>query len=79
MAIELFQFQQQAASQIADRFIDYHGEPIPYGRGAKRRDVPFYQALSSITGSGKTAILAQAVSSTAAPGTSPRRWHGDPP
>ena len=62
MALELFQFQQQAASQIADRFIDYHGDPIPYGRGAKRRDVPFYQALSSITGSGKTAILAQAVS-----------------
>ena len=46
MAIELFQFQQEAASQIADRFIDYHGDPIPYGRGAKRRDVPFYQALS---------------------------------
>ena len=62
MAIELFQFQQEAASQIADRFLDYHGDPIPYGRGAKRRDVPFYQALSSITGSGKTAILAQAVS-----------------
>lgn len=62
MTIELFQFQQEAASQIADRFIDYHGDPIPYGRGAKRRDVPFYQALSSITGSGKTAILAQAVS-----------------
>jgi len=62
VAIELFQFQQEAASQIADRFIDYHGDPIPYGRGAKRRDVPFYQALSSITGSGKTAILAQAVS-----------------
>ena len=47
MAIELFQFQQQAASQIADRFLDYHADPIPYGRGAKRRDVPFYQALSS--------------------------------
>ena len=62
MTIELFQFQQEAASQIADRFIDYHSDPIPYGRGAKRRDVPFYQALSSITGSGKTAILAQAVS-----------------
>lgn len=62
MAIELFQFQQAAASQIADRFIEYHADPIPYGRGAKRRSVPFYQALSSITGSGKTAILAQSVS-----------------
>lgn len=62
MAIELFQFQQDAASQIADRFVEYNSEPIGFGRGAKRRDVPFYQALSSITGSGKTPILAQAVS-----------------
>lgn len=62
MAIELFDFQQQAASQIADRYIDYIADPITFGRGASRRDVPFYQALSSITGSGKTAILAQAVS-----------------
>jgi type III restriction enzyme len=59
--IELFPFQQVAASQMADRFIAYHADPIPFGRGAKRRDVPFYQALSSITGSGKTATLAQAV------------------
>lgn len=62
MAIELFQFQQDAASQMADRYIEYSTDPIPFGRGAKRRDVPFYQALASITGSGKTAILAQAVS-----------------
>lgn len=62
MALELFQFQQEAASQIADRYIEYSSEPIFFGRGAKRREVPFYQSLSSITGSGKTAILAQAVS-----------------
>lgn len=62
MAIELFQFQQDAASQMADRFVDYAAEPIVMGRRANVRDVPFYQALSSITGSGKTAILAQAVS-----------------
>ncbi|MDJ0454087.1 DEAD/DEAH box helicase family protein [Gordonia amicalis] len=62
MAIELFQFQQEAASQMADRYIEYSAEPIGFGRGARRRDVPFYQALSSITGSGKTAILAQTVS-----------------
>ncbi|NHW49426.1 hypothetical protein HAV21_21455 [Paenarthrobacter sp. MSM-2-10-13] len=62
MAIELFQFQQDAASQMADRYIEYSTDPISFGRGAKRRDVPFYQALASITGSGKTAILAQAVS-----------------
>lgn len=62
MALELFQFQQDAASQMADRFTEYSAEPIGFGRGTNRRDVPFYQALSSITGSGKTAILAQAVS-----------------
>lgn len=62
MTIELFQFQQDAASQMADRFIEYAAEPIVMGRRANVRDVPFYQALSSITGSGKTAILAQAVS-----------------
>jgi type III restriction enzyme len=62
VAIELFQFQQTAASQIADRFISYSAEPIGFGRGKKRRNVPFYQALSSITGSGKTPVLAQAVS-----------------
>lgn len=61
MALELFQFQQVAASQIADRYHEYMQEPLTYGRGANKREVPFYQALSSITGSGKTAILAQAV------------------
>ncbi|MDO4100433.1 DEAD/DEAH box helicase family protein [Clavibacter michiganensis] len=66
MAIELFQFQQEAASQIADRYVDYVSDPISFGRGANKRDVPFYQSLSSITGSGKTAILAQAVSEIAA-------------
>jgi len=62
MALGLFQFQQDAASQMADRFIEYAAEPVVTGRRANVRDVPFYQALSSITGSGKTAILAQAVS-----------------
>lgn len=62
MAIELFQFQQDAASQMADRFVQYAAEPVVMGRRANVREVPFYQALSSITGSGKTAILAQAVS-----------------
>jgi len=62
MAIELFQFQQEAASQIADRYAEYVADPIFFGRGANKRHVPFYQSLSSITGSGKTAILAQAVS-----------------
>ena len=62
MMLELFQFQRVAASQIADRFNTYDSDPVEVGRKASKRDVPFYQALSSITGSGKTAILAQAVS-----------------
>ncbi|EJK80901.1 hypothetical protein [Rhizobium sp. AP16] len=66
MPIELFQFQQDAASQIADRYVEYAADPIGFGRGSKRRDVPFYQALSSITGSGKTPILAQSVSEISA-------------
>lgn len=66
MALELFQFQQKAASQIADRFIEYHGNPVTRGRRANVHDVPFYQALSAITGAGKTAILAQAVAEISA-------------
>ncbi|CDQ45687.1 DEAD/DEAH box helicase family protein [Mycolicibacterium neoaurum] len=66
MGIELFQFQQDAASQMADRYMEYSSQPIVMGRRANTRDVAFYQALSSITGSGKTAILAQAVSEIAA-------------
>lgn len=62
MGLNLFQFQQDAASQIADRYLEYVADPIDFGRGSRRRNVPFYQALSSITGSGKTPILAQAVS-----------------
>lgn len=61
MALELFQFQATAAAQIADRYTEYASEPLEVGRKSSKREVPFYQALSSITGSGKTAILAQAV------------------
>lgn len=64
--LELFQFQRTAASQIADRFIKYLDDPVATGRLKNRRVVPFYQALSSITGSGKTAILAQSVGEIAA-------------
>ena len=66
MAIELFQFQQTAASQVADRFVEYNSDPVRIGRKNNARDVPFYQALSAITGAGKTAILAQAVAEISA-------------
>lgn len=60
--IQLFDFQQKAAAQVAERFGRYYANrPV---RGTNRRliAIPFYQALASITGSGKTAILAEAVS-----------------
>jgi type III restriction enzyme len=56
--MELFRFQIDSASQIAERFQNYSQEPLFVTRS---RPVPFYQNLSSITGSGKTVILADAI------------------
>jgi type III restriction enzyme len=56
--MELFRFQIDSASQIAERFQSYSQEPLFVTRS---RPVPFYQNLSSITGSGKTVILADAI------------------
>jgi type III restriction enzyme len=56
--MDLFPFQVQASTQIADRYQNYMRDPIPT-RG--KRIIPFYQNLSSITGSGKTLILADAI------------------
>lgn len=61
--IELFDFQRAAADQIADRFRDYATDPVIYGTQRKQIGVPYFQALASVTASGKTAILADAVSS----------------
>lgn len=63
--IELLEFQERAATQIADRVIAYSAEPVKVGRGDKQRRIPFIQLLSSITASGKTLILADSVSSIA--------------
>ena len=64
--IELYEFQERAAEQIAERFRGYYGDPPTRGRRESRRVVPFFQALSAITASGKTVILAEAVSAMAA-------------
>lgn len=56
--IELFQFQREASTQIADRFIEYLDDPVVVGTKKSPRRVPFFQALSSLTASGKTVILA---------------------
>lgn len=56
--MELLPFQLAASRQIADRFHDYMEDPLTITR---TRIIPFYQNLSSITGSGKTLILADAI------------------
>lgn len=60
--IRLKGFQKQAADQIAERFAKYYEDPPTRGTTKRPRVVPFYQGLASITASGKTVILADAVS-----------------
>lgn len=64
--MDLFQFQQEAAAQITDRFIAYFDDPAQTGTAKHPRTVPFFQALAALTGAGKTLILAEAVSQIAA-------------
>lgn len=56
--MELFPFQLAASAEIANKFAVYAQEPLLV---TWTRKVPFYQNLSSITGSGKTVILADAI------------------
>lgn len=59
--IELKEFQKQASESISERFFRHFNDPPMRGTSKKRRIVPFYQSLASITASGKTVILADAV------------------
>lgn len=59
--ITLFQFQESAAAQIAQRVSEYLDDPVAAGRRANKHVVPYFQALSALTGAGKTVILAAAV------------------
>lgn len=63
--IELLQFQSEASSTVSDRFIAYLDDPVITGTAKHPRRVPFFQALSSITASGKTVILADATAQVA--------------
>jgi len=63
--MELLDFQQIAADQLADRVVAYMAEPVRLGRKGSERQIPFLQILSSITASGKTLVLADSVSSIA--------------
>lgn len=64
--LQLRDFQQQASDLITDRFRRYWGDPPLRGTRSAQRRVPFFQALSSITASGKTVILADAVQAMSA-------------
>ncbi|MBO0791247.1 MAG: DEAD/DEAH box helicase family protein [Ktedonobacteraceae bacterium] len=59
--IELFDFQLQAVAQITDRFMNYMSRRPGKVIGTKLTYIPFYQALASITASGKTVIMAETV------------------
>lgn len=56
---ELKVFQSDTAKTIADRYSFFSAHQYRPRKGAKPR--PFFQALSALTGAGKTPILAQAV------------------
>lgn len=57
--MKLFPFQIAASTSIASRFTAYAVDPLMVTR---TRSVPFYQNLNALTGSGKTLILADAIS-----------------
>nr|WP_314638252.1 DEAD/DEAH box helicase family protein [uncultured Pseudomonas sp.] len=60
MQIDLKPFQVRAAKKMADRYAYFAKHPYrPTYKGKLQR--PFYQALSAITGAGKTPVLAEAV------------------
>jgi type III restriction enzyme len=63
--VSLFPFQAQASIQIVDRFIKYLEAPPAFGTMKSLRPVSFFQRLDGLTGSGKTVILADAVSEMA--------------
>lgn len=57
--LELKVFQSEAAKSISDRYAFFANHPDRPRKGRKPR--AFFQALSALTGAGKTPVLAQAV------------------
>jgi type III restriction enzyme len=57
--LELKVFQSESAKNISDRYAFFANHPYRPRKGKHPR--PFFQALSALTGAGKTPILAQAV------------------
>lgn len=65
LSLGLLDFQTEASQQITSRVVDYMASPVAVGRANAPRRIPFIQLLSSITASGKTLVLADAVSAIA--------------
>lgn len=63
--LSLFQFQEEAAATISSHISDYLDTPAVATVNKKSHVAPFFQALSALTGAGKTVILAEAVSQIA--------------
>ncbi len=61
--IELIEFQAAASNQIVDRFAAYNASPVITGTKANVREVPYFQFLQSLTASGKTVMMSDAVAS----------------
>ena len=59
--LTLFEFQYKAVDDITRRFTQYLDNRPGRIVGTKVTYVPYYQALASITASGKTVIMAQTV------------------
>lgn len=56
--VNLFEFQRSKAEQLAKNVIEYIKDPLLI---SNNHILPLYQALKSITGSGKTVILAEMI------------------
>jgi type III restriction enzyme len=63
--LSLFQFQEVAAATVSSHVSEYLDAPAINTVNKKRHVAPFFQALSALTGAGKTMILAEAVSQIA--------------
>jgi type III restriction enzyme len=59
--LTLFEFQHKAVDEITEKFAAYLDKRPGRIVGTRVTYVPYYQALASITASGKTVIMAQAV------------------
>ena len=64
--LSLFQFQETAAANVSSRVSEYLENPQVQMVNRNLHVVPFFHALSALTGAGKTVILAESVAQIAA-------------